>query len=104
MEKKFTEGEWIVDKKRDTVCIDILCNGEVIATCWDDDNRVDELRANAKLIAAAPGLIEACIKLKEWNDKYPPGRIYDYSQGKAIENELTSIVKMQFEAIKKATE
>lgn len=59
MEKKFTEGEWIVDKKRDTVCIDILCNGEVIATCWDDDNRVDELRANAKLIAAAPGLIEA---------------------------------------------
>ena len=104
MEKKFTEGKWVIDKKRDTVCIDILCNGEVIATCWDDDNRVDELRANAKLIAAAPGLIEACIKLKEWNDKYPPGRIYDYSQGKAIENELTSIVKMQFEAIKKATE
>jgi len=104
MEKKFTEGEWIIDKKRDTVCIDILCNDEVVATCWDDYDCVDQLRANAKLIAAAPGLLEACIKLKEWNDKYPPGRIYDYSQGKAIENELTSIVKMQFEAIKKATE
>ena len=104
MKKKFTEGEWIIDKKRDTVCIDILCNDEVVATCWDDYDCVDQLRANAKLIAAAPDLIEACIKLKEWNDKYPPGRIYDYSQGKAIENELTSIVKMQFEAIKKATE
>ena len=104
MKKKFTEGKWVIDKKRDTVCIDILCNDEVVATCWDDYDCVDQLRANAKLIAAAPGLLEACIKLKEWNDKYPPGRIYDYSQGKAIENELTSIVKMQFEAIKKATE
>lgn len=43
MEKKFTEGEWVIDKKRDTVCIDILCNDEVVATCWDDYDCVDQL-------------------------------------------------------------
>ena len=102
MEKKFTQGEWTIGQ--DTFCIDISCNDKVLATCWDTVRWRSERIANAKLIAAAPGLLEACIKLKEWNDKYPPGRIYDYSQGKAIENELTSIVKMQFEAIKKATE
>ena len=102
MKKKFTEGEWTIGQ--DTFCIDISCNDKVLATCWDTVRGRSERIANAKLIAAAPGLLEACIKLKEWNDKYPPGRIYDYSQGKAIENELTSIVKMQFEAIKKATE
>ena len=59
MKKKFTEGEWIIDKKRDTVCIDILCNDEVVATCWDDYDCVDQLRANAKLIAAAPDMLEA---------------------------------------------
>ena len=65
MKKKFTEGKWVIDKKRDTVCIDILCNDEVVATCWDDYDCVDQLRANAKLIAAAPDLLEACIKLAE---------------------------------------
>ena len=105
MKKKFTEGKWIMDD------IDILSeSGMAICQVYDAsdshilDMDMDVINANAKLIAAAPGLLEACIKLKEWNDKYPPGRIYDYSQGKAIENELTSIVKMQFEAIKKATE
>ena len=65
MKKKFTEGKWVIDKKRDTVCIDILCNDEVVATCWDDYDCVDQLRANAKLIAAAPELLDACIKLAE---------------------------------------
>ena len=59
MKKKFTEGKWVIDKKRDTVCIDILCNDEVVATCWDDYDCVDQLRANAKLIAAAPELLDA---------------------------------------------
>lgn len=62
MEKKFTEGEWIVDKNRDTVCIDILCNDEVVATCWDDYDCVDQLRANAKLIAAAPDMLGALLE------------------------------------------
>lgn len=101
MEKKFTEGKWI--DLGYCVAIDVADGISNICEMrdWVGD---EEMCANAKLIAAAPGLLEACIKLKEWNDKYPPGRIYDYSQGKAIENELTSIVKMQFEAIKKATE
>ena len=69
MEKKFTEGKWVIDKKRDTVCIDILCNDEVVATCWDDYDCVDQLRANAKLIAAAPELIEILIKMCEFHEK-----------------------------------
>ena len=103
MENEFTKGEWRVSLSN-TSYADVVVDGFDICTCWSGYVGEDETKANAKLIAAAPGLIEACIKLKEWNDKYPPGRIYDYSQGKAIENELTSIVKMQFEAIKKATE
>ena len=109
MEKKFTEGNWNVSDDTSECYLVKSDDGGLIAFVYDgdiDDEAIhmDVVQANAKLIAAAPGLIEACIKLKEWNDKYPPGRIYDYSQGKAIENELTSIVKMQFEAIKKATE
>jgi len=57
-----------------------------------------------KLIAAAPELLEAAIKLQEWNQKYPPNKVYDYGKAKAIESELTEIVNMQLEAIKKATE
>ena len=62
MEKKFTEGEWVIDKQRDTVRIDILCNNEVVATCWDDYDCVDQLRANAKLIAAAPNMLDALLE------------------------------------------
>ena len=62
MKTKFTEGRWLIDGTRDTVCIDILCNDEVIATCWDDNNNVEELRFNAKLIAAAPNMIDALLE------------------------------------------
>ena len=66
MEKKFTEGEWIIDD------IDILSeSGMAICQVYDasdshiSDMDMDVVNANAKLIAAAPELLEACIKSLE---------------------------------------
>ena len=67
MEKKFTEGEWIIDD------IDILSeSGMGICQVYDasdshiSDMDQDIVNANAKLIAAAPELLDACIKLAEY--------------------------------------
>ena len=98
MEKKFTEGEWIIDKKRDTVCIDILCNDEVVATCWDDYDCVDQLRANAKLIAAAPDLLNRLNSIVLSVKAHP-----DYVNGQEGD-EWHDIVELAEKAINKATE
>ena len=60
MEKKFTKGEWIIGQNN--FCIDILCNDKVLATCWGTVKVRSERIANAKLIAAAPELLDACIE------------------------------------------
>ena len=98
MKKKFTEGEWIIDKKRDTVCIDILCNDEVVATCWDDYDYVDQLRANAKLIAAAPDLLNRLNSIVLSVKAHP-----DYVNGQEGD-EWHDIVELAEQTIKKATE
>ena len=98
MKKKFTEGEWIIDKKRDTVCIDILCNDEVVATCWDDYDCVDQLRANAKLIAAAPDLLNRLNSIVLSVKAHP-----DYVNGQEGD-EWHDIVELAEQTIKKATE
>ena len=95
MEKKFTEGEWVIDKKRDTVCIDILCNDEVVATCWDDNNNVEELRANAKLIAAAQDLLEALNDLVLASD---------LSSNSPVVGNWNELINNAKNAIKKAAE
>ena len=95
MKKKFTEGEWIIDKKRDTVCIDILCNDEVVATCWDDYDCVDQLRANAKLIAAAPDLLEALNDLVLASD---------LSSNSPVVGNWNALINNAKKSIKKATE
>ena len=98
MEKKFTEGEWVIDKQRDTVCIDILCNNEVVATCWDDYDCVDQLRANAKLIAAAPDLLNRLNSIVLSVKAHP-----DYVNGQEGD-EWHDIVELAEQTIKKATE
>ena len=98
MKKKFTQGEWVIDKQRDTVCIDILCNNEVVATCWDDYDCVDQLRANAKLIAAAPDLLNRLNSIVLSVKAHP-----DYVNGQEGD-EWHDIVELAEQTIKKATE
>lgn len=63
MKKKFTEGEWIIDD------IDILSeSGMAICQVYDAsdshilDMDMDVVNANAKLIAAAPNMLDALLE------------------------------------------
>ena len=98
MKTKFTKGRWLIDGTRDTVCIDIWCNDEVIATCWDDNNNVEELRFNAKLIAAAPDLLHRLNSIVLSVKAHP-----DYVNGEGGD-EWHDIVELAEQTIKKATE
>ena len=100
---KHTPAPWEISHEDEDIIIE--SNIREVDICQIVGGRYfEEDEANAKLIAAAPELLEAAIKLQEWNQKYPPNKVYDYGRAKAIETELTEIVNMQLEAIKKATE
>jgi hypothetical protein len=64
MEFKGTKGEWIVEKELGYDCDVIYKGGEI---CWLGLSDVidEEKVANAKLIAAAPELLEACVMALE---------------------------------------
>ena len=93
METKFTKGEW---KVGDGIT-SIECENDFIATChhiaeqWITE---EQAIANAKLIAAAPGLLEALLYGHEISSKiqYPTNK------------ELKMFTRMAALAIKKATE
>lgn len=58
MERKFTQGEWLVNPRASR---NVKCNGVTIANCssgQSGDSEEEEI-ANTKLISAAPELLEA---------------------------------------------
>ena len=71
MEKKFTEGNWNVSDDTSECYLVKSDDGGLIAFVYDgdiDDEAIhmDVVQANAKLIAAAPELLDACIKIAEY--------------------------------------
>ena len=64
-----TKGKWEVDEIRG--CKVVVCGSMVIASDLFDENEepsIEELDANANLIAAAPDLLEAAVALFSWLD------------------------------------
>lgn len=83
MEKKFTQGKWVSrgfeDNSNGYINIDFEDGFiGVYGRCTDGLDRQEKLKfiekaeANAKLIAAAPDLLEACIRLI---DCYENGKV-----------------------------
>lgn len=61
MKKKFTQGEWRVCLSN-TSYADVVVDGFDICTCWSGYVGEDETKANVKLIAAAPNMLDALLE------------------------------------------
>jgi len=95
MENKFTKGNWNISDDTSECYLVKSDDGGLIAFVYDGDIdeeaiHMDVVQANAKLISAAPDLLDACIKIAEYIE------LHNISDGEAY-----YIVK---NAIKKATE
>ncbi len=61
---KHTTGKWKVTHQTATdYSFDIVVDGKCVATCGATKDVTSEIAANAKLIAAAPELLEALKKI-----------------------------------------
>lgn len=67
--KKFTKGEWISSGYRVDVDIADGLSGICEMSDWMPE---EQMEANAKLIAAAPELLEACIEALRFVDVEEP--------------------------------
>jgi len=99
MKTTHTKGNWYIEPERennefDVEGIDISCGTTTaLATVWNPDNHKDENESNAKLIAAAPEMLEALIEANYILSRYV--KTYKHTMKKA--NDLVE------NAIKKAT-
>lgn len=79
MERKFAPGEWRIGA---VVGKDVYGpEGLVLAQCWREN--MDEAKANARLIAAAPELLEACAEFVHKVDAGEARSKQSYAQMKA---------------------
>ncbi len=97
--KQHTQGEWVVSETYLDGCLTVIAKvtapekKNIICDIWGMDT--EEGRANAKLIAAAPELLEALEYLLKGVNDLPPLT--------AISGVLTQQCKEAESAIKKAT-
>jgi hypothetical protein len=110
MGTKYTEGKWIVKRSESKPAFNIvgtaLGRKYKIARCpitdfgskYPETNKAEltEVEANAKLIAAAPELLEACKKMIQAFNNTP--------QYWLITDDVMQAENIMIEAIKKATE
>lgn len=80
----------------------VVCNSILPDTDEEYAIEKEQIEADMNLIAAAPELLEACLKLAEWDKKHPAGKLYPDHEAKKLEQELTEIVNMAKAAIDKA--
>ena len=105
METKFIKGEWKISSEGEYLEI-IADDTEFICDLGEEYVAFEEEYANAKLIAAAPDLLEACVYLVRLKDLVlPPEPVKGVSEEFMSEFiALNNLIKMADSAIKKATE
>lgn len=110
MKRKFTRGEWFVDENSDFVNWKakegVSYPGNICQFFNKNEDHYHNHEANAKLIAAAPDLLEACEKIISLKEIIlPPEPVEGVSEEFRDEYvALNSLVTMAENAIKKATE
>jgi hypothetical protein len=82
MKTKFTKGEWKTINWNGTLNSTVMTSNEsdiICETYYNKDSHidVDEAEANAKLIAAAPDLLNAAILMKENGFQTPSNKDFD---------------------------
>lgn len=70
------------EKKKDKDAPHDVIFSSNLYSIWTEGYNTCLDRTNAK------GIYEACLKVLEWNKKYPPGRIYSYDRAIDMESEL----------------
>lgn len=67
MKAKFSKGKWVINEEDDEIIVYGTHSQDRVATCYTEGvyhfPGKPEAEANAKLIVAAPELLESCIKL-----------------------------------------
>ena len=104
-DKKFTKGIWSIGASWN-LCVISESIGHVIAECSVESYMAEEeMRANAKLIAAAPELFEAIETMIRLKDIYLPSGCDNIKE--EHRDEMVALLRgfrQMEEAIKKATE
>lgn len=95
METKHTPGPWLYNDT--TAQVHPPHSATIAEVCNHDLNR----EANARLIAAAPELLEACVAMAEWVDAH--GEIVFVGGGRGVVNPMNNARLLSRAAIAKAT-
>lgn len=96
MKTQHTSGEWKITPFENRGYL-ILCNNEPLAHVKHIHEDVED-KANAKLIAAAPELLEALKEISKGEGRYDMDKLIHAS------NTIEDMKNIAKEAIKKATE